>query len=50
MFKGGFGPHFTYHHVPSTGHFETEYALGYGITEDWTVKGEVPFHYEDGNY
>lgn len=48
LFKGGFAPHFTYHH--SYGHLETEYALGYGLTRDWTVKGEVPFHIENGHY
>lgn len=29
---------------------ETEYALGYGLTRRWTVKGEVPFHIEEGGY
>jgi len=47
LFKGGFAPHFTFHY----GHdIETEYALGYGLTKNWTIKGEVPFHIEDGSY
>ncbi len=48
LFQGGFAPHFTYHYSPA--HIETEYALGYGITKDWTVKAELPFELDNGNY
>ncbi|MFB6257388.1 MAG: hypothetical protein ABEH38_01740 [Flavobacteriales bacterium] len=48
LFQGGFGPHLTFHQGPH--HIETEYALGYGITKDWTVKAEAPFHIEEGSY
>lgn len=48
LFKGGWAPHFTFHYGHD--HVETEYALGYGLTRNWTIKGEVPFHVAHGNY
>ncbi len=48
LFKNGFAPHFTLHMGDE--HVETEYAIGYGLTKDWTLKAEIPFHMENGNY
>jgi len=48
LFKGGFAPHATLHW--NSTEFETEYALGYGITRNWTMIAETPFHIEDGSY
>ena len=45
LFKGGFAPHFTLSYQDE---WETEYALGYGITRNWTVIGETAFGTTDG--
>ncbi len=48
LFKQGFAPHITLHWNSSK--FETEYALGYGITRNWTMIAETPWHIENDNY
>ncbi len=48
LFKGGWAPHFTTHFNSSF--FETEYALGYGITPKLTAIGEVSFSNENNVY
>jgi hypothetical protein len=48
LFKGGFAPHITVNWKKAL--FETEYALGYGITRNWTIVAETPWTYENGNY
>ena len=48
LFKGGFAPHVTANW--SSNEFETEYALGYGITRSWTMLAETPFHSENNSY
>jgi len=48
LFKGGFAPHITMNW--SSSQFETEYALGYGITRSWTMVAETPFHVENSSY
>jgi hypothetical protein len=48
LFKGGFAPHITF--TGSKNIFETEYALGYGITRNWTAIGEIPFALDNKNY
>lgn len=48
LFKGGFAPHIT---IAGSGSlFEMEYSLGYGITRNWTVIGEMPFVLDNNNY
>ncbi len=48
LFKGGFGPHITLNFTGSL--FETEYALGYGITPAWTGILETGLSNQNGNY
>jgi hypothetical protein len=48
LFKGGLGPHVTLNFTGSL--FETEYAIGYGITPSWTGIAEAGFSNQDGNY
>lgn len=48
LFKGGFAPRITIN--GHSGIFETEYALGYGITRNWTMIAETPWRLEDNRY
>jgi len=48
LFKHGFAPHLTVLYDGNL--WETEYALGYGITENWTVIGETAWEAEGGHY
>jgi len=48
LFKNGLAPHITLNWNSSK--FETEYALGYGITRNWTMIAETPWSTEGGNY
>ncbi len=48
LYKNGFAPHLTLNWSGSA--FETEYALGYGITRSWTLIAESPWKLENGRY
>jgi hypothetical protein len=48
LFKNGFAPHITLNW--NSRQFETEYALGYGITRNWTMIAETPFYSANGQY
>ena len=48
LFKNGFAPHLTIKW--NQNQFENEYALGYGITRNWTLIGELPWAVKDGKY
>ena len=44
LFQGGFAPHINLNWLSSE--FETEYALGYGLTKNLMLIGEVPFSFD----
>ncbi len=48
LFKGGFAPHLTLKW--NQNEFESEYALGYGLTRNWTLIAELPWSTTDGEY
>ena len=48
LFKNGFAPHLTLQW--NQNRFESEYALGYGLTRNWTVIGELPWSVENNRY
>lgn len=48
LFKGGLAPHITFDWFGNI--VNTELALGYGITKNWTVIGEISYQGINGNY
>ncbi len=48
LFKNGFAPHFTI--LWNSNVTESEYALGYGLTKNWTTIVETPFQMESKKY
>jgi len=48
LFRGGFAPHINLLFNQDT--YQTEYALGYGITKTWTLSAEVPYQGTDSEY
>lgn len=48
LFRGGFAPHINLLFNSNT--YQTEYAVGYGITKTWTMIGEVPYESTGDQY
>lgn len=48
LFKGGFAPHFMFD--LSGQEIETDFAIGYGITKNWTAIGEINYQGTKGSY